>query len=67
MTGKVVLSRLINHLDAARHRVGGREHREVAAHHVFHVQIVQHTSHAHDAVLTFRAHENKRADDDQPE
>jgi hypothetical protein len=58
---------LIDHLDAACHRVAGREHRKVAAHHVFHFQIVQHTSHAHDAVLTLRAHENKGADDDQPE
>jgi len=65
--GKIVLSRLIDQFDTARHRVRGRKKCDPLAHHIVHRQFAQHAPHPHDAFLAFGAEEDKRPDQDEPE
>jgi len=65
--GEIILTGLINHCQRPRHRVGGRERHELAAHHFFNFQVAEQTSRPHHSPLAFRTDENEYADNHQPD
>jgi len=65
--GEIILSRVINHLEAAHHGDGGREHDKIPRHHLFDFEVAQKAPGADDFFLALGADEDEDADDDEPE